>query len=44
MTRTLVASVVAQAIDDLKLKYPEVTKEQRKLIKSAKARLEREKP
>jgi len=43
MTRTLVASVVAQAIDGLKLEYPEVTKEQRKLIKSAKARLEREK-
>jgi hypothetical protein len=42
VTRTLVASIVAQAIGGLRLEYPRITKQQRKEIKEAKKRLLRE--
>jgi len=39
VTRTLVASIVAQAIGGLRLEYPRITKQQRKEIKEAKKQL-----
>ena len=42
VTRTLVASIVAQAIGGLRLEYPRITKQQRKEIKEAKKQLLRE--
>lgn len=41
VTRALVASIVAHAIGDLRLAYPQVTKERRQEIKQAKKLLER---
>jgi PPK2 family polyphosphate:nucleotide phosphotransferase len=42
VTRTLVASIVAQAIGGLRLEYPRITRQQRKEIKEAKKQLLRE--
>ena len=42
VTRTIVASIMAQAIGDLRLEYPPVTKQHRKEMKQAKRQLDRE--
>jgi polyphosphate kinase 2 (PPK2 family) len=41
-TRTLVATIITEAIHDLDLKRPKVGKELRQQIRKAKAKLERE--
>jgi PPK2 family polyphosphate:nucleotide phosphotransferase len=42
VTRTVVASIIAHAIGNLRLEYPKITKERRKEIEEAKNQLERE--
>jgi hypothetical protein len=42
VTRTIVASIMAQAIGDLRLEYPPITKQRRKEIAEAKKQLDRE--
>ncbi len=42
VTRTIVASIMAQAIGDLRLEYPPITKQHRKEIAEAKKQLDRE--
>lgn len=43
VTRALVAAIIAQAVDSLGLKYPEVSKEMRKRVQVSETRLKREK-
>jgi PPK2 family polyphosphate:nucleotide phosphotransferase len=42
VTRAVVADVITHAVCSLDLRYPQVTEEQRKLIRAAKAQLEKE--
>jgi hypothetical protein len=42
VARAVVADVVTTAIRDLDLKYPEVTEEQKRLLATARAKLEAE--
>jgi PPK2 family polyphosphate:nucleotide phosphotransferase len=40
--RVLVASIIASAVDDLRLSFPPLTAERRRLLKASRARLEKE--